>query len=222
MVKKFRIFVFFLVFCKICIAGEFGYLWASYTTYFKENIDDRMVNIKNAVRYLDGYVLLPKTIFSFNEDVTSKIPEDQFAQAPILVGEKRVPGFGGGLCQVASTLYAASLYAGLSIHQRKPHSKLVSYILPGLDATVSKEEGIDLEIYNPYICPVMIKAVNEANSLTISIYSTKPKFRQIKISITEPKKIDNFVFTTTTRQVYSKGKLLFSEIVSRDKYLDVE
>ncbi len=218
--KTARVIIFLLIFLNIiCLADQFRYQWSSYTTYFKQNIDERDTNIEIAARYLDGKILLPKVIFSFNEEITEKIPEDQLGTASILVGEKKVLGFGGGLCQVSSTLYAAALYAGLSIFERKPHSKLVLYIPPGLDATVSLSEGTDLKLYNPYSCQLIIRAKVDGNSLNISIYGTKQKTRSVKISVSKPEKNGQFLLVTTTRTVFSSDKELFSEIVSMDRYL---
>ena len=213
-----KLIFFLILFEYFGFANEFKFLWSSYTTYFKENIDQRKINITVAARYLDGFILLPKTIFSFNEEITDKIPENELGVANVFIGERRVPGFGGGLCQVSSTLYAAALYAGLSIFERRPHSKIVSYILPGLDATVSKEEGIDLKIYNPYKCKLIIRANVNLNSLNISIYGERPKIRDIKIILSRPERIDNFIYVTTIRKVFSNNREIFSEIVSRDKY----
>lgn len=220
MVNKIKIISFLLVaVSEIYCTDNFTYLWSSYTTYFKQGIDDRGINIQAAANYLEGYILLPKTIFSFNEDITSKISSDHLGIASTLIGEKRVQGYGGGLCQVASTLYSATLYAGLSIIERKPHSKLVSYISPGLDATVSIDEAIDLKFYNPYNCKLMIKTSVSENSFTVSIYGTMPKKREIKIAIEKPEKIGNFVHTTTVREILSSGRMVFSEVVSRDRYI---
>jgi len=209
----------FLIALNLSFANDFTFQWASYTTYFKQNIDDRGINIETAARYLDMTVILPKTIFSFNEDITAKIPPEELGNASIMSGEKRVPGYGGGLCQVSSTLYATALYAGLSIYERKNHSKIVSYIPAGLDATVSVEECVDLKIYNPYRCKLLIKASVFGNSLTVSICGTEPRPRDIEISVSKPQKIGQFVCTTTTRHVFSKNKLIFSQIVSRDTYI---
>jgi vancomycin resistance protein YoaR len=213
-----KLIFFLILFEYFGFTDEFKFLWSSYTTYFKENIDQRKINITVAARYLDGFILLPKTIFSFNEEITDKIPENELGVANVFIGERRMPGFGGGLCQVSSTLYAAALYAGLSIFERRPHSKIVSYILPGLDATVSKEEGVDLKIYNPYKCKLIIRANVNLNSLNISIYGERPKIRDIKIILSRPERIDNFIYVTTIRKVFSNNREIFSEIVSRDKY----
>ncbi|MGB9642817.1 MAG: VanW family protein [Candidatus Ratteibacteria bacterium] len=215
----FNLFFLLSIFMSICYAEEFKYQWSSYTTYFKTDIDQRQHNIKIAAMYLDGFVLYPKTIFSFNKQVTEKIPEEQLGPATIVSGEQTTAGYGGGLCQISSTLYAASLYAGLSIYERKPHSKPVSYINMGLDATVANDEGVDLKIFNPYRCKLLIKASVIGNGLTVSIFGTRPKPGKIDISISRPERKENFFYTTTTRTVFSSGKEIFSEIVSRDRYL---
>ncbi|MCM8769526.1 MAG: VanW family protein [Candidatus Omnitrophica bacterium] len=213
-------FFFLLLFLgAISQADNFIFQWSSYTTYFRKDIDDRGINIENAARYLDGFTLWPKTIFSFNEDVTSNIPQEHLGVASILSGERITPGFGGGLCQVSSTLYAASLYSGLSIYERKGHSKPVSYIPPGLDATVSKDDGSDLKIFNPYNCQLLIRAAVKGNCLTVSIWGPKPKPREVKVILGRPERIENFIYTTTQRHILTKGKVIFSEIVSRDKYI---
>ncbi|HRR95247.1 MAG TPA: VanW family protein [Candidatus Ratteibacteria bacterium] len=220
MIKNYIKIVFILIFLNsICMADQFKYKWSSYTTYFQQNIDERGNNIETGAKYLDGKILFPRVIFSFNNEITEKISDGELGTASTLIGDKRVLGLGGGLCQVSSTLYAAVLYAGLSIFERKPHSKLVSYIPPGLDATVSIDEGIDLKFYNPYTCNLMIKSEVEGNSLKITILGTKPKVREIKVYVAKPIKQEQFLLTTTTRTVFSSGKELFSEIVSRDKYL---
>ncbi|MCX7705080.1 MAG: VanW family protein [bacterium] len=216
------IILFLVVGWEIYGTDNFIYQWSSYTTYFKQNIDDRVINIKNAANCLDGYIFEPRTIFSFNENITAKIPEDHFGVASVLVGDKRVPGDGGGLGQVSSTLYAASLLAGLSIYERKPHSKIVSYIPAGLDATVSNEEGVDLKIYNPYSCKLIIKTSVRENCLTVSIYGFAPKPRDIRIFSSKPQKAGNFIYVSTIREVCSGGKLIFSEVVSRDRYIACE
>jgi len=220
MIKILRKTIFFLILLNVfCFADEFKHKWSSYTTYFRQDIDERDNNIEVAARYLDGKILVPKVIFSFNDEVTGKIPEDELGTASTIVGDRRVPGIGGGLCQVSSTLYAAVLYAGLSIVERKSHSELVSYVPPGLDATVSINDGVDLKFYNPYGCNLIIRASVEGNSLIVAIYGAKPRVRDIKIFVSKPVKKEQFLYTTTTRTVFSSGRELFSEIVSMDKYL---
>ncbi|HOK80380.1 MAG TPA: VanW family protein [bacterium] len=218
----FQLIFLLSIFAVSYCAEEFKYQWSSYTTYFRTNIDQRQHNIKIATMYLDGFVLYPKTIFSFNNEITEKIPEEQLGPATIVSGEQTTVGFGGGLCQISSTLYAASLYAGLSIYERKSHSKPVGYINMGLDATVANDEGVDLKIFNPYRCKLLIKASVIGNGLNVSIFGSRPKPNTVVISVSKPERKENFLYTTTTRTIFSSGKEIFSEIVSIDKYLAPE
>jgi len=138
--------------------------------------------------------------------------------ASSIIGEKRVPSIGGGLCQVATTLYNVALLSGISIRERKSHSSPVSYVSPGLDATVSKDEGIDLKIQNPYRNPLMIKAKIINNKLQMEIYGTQPKKRNVKIMVEITGKSNEYLETITKRYVGEEEKLLFYEVISKDKY----
>src|SRR5690606_15307022 len=70
----------------------------------------RAVNIANAARKIDGIVLSPGEVFSFNERVGPRTQENGFTMAPEIQGDETVNGWGGGACQLASTLYAAALF----------------------------------------------------------------------------------------------------------------
>ncbi|HOK57368.1 MAG TPA: VanW family protein [bacterium] len=216
--RSLKLYLFFLFFSKLIFCEDFNYLWAEYSTYFKDGIDARKKNIESAVKILDGYILYPNIEFSFIEEVINKIPEDEMGPASTIVGEKRVPGIGGGLCQVATTLYNLALLSGISIRERKNHSSPVSYVSPGLDATVSKEEDVDLKIQNPYKYPLMIKVKVINNKLQMELYGKVPKKRNIKIVVENFRKTDNYFETITKRYIYDEGKLLFYEIISKDKY----
>lgn len=112
-------------------------------------------NIARAATALDGVVLMPGEEVSFNAEVGPRSTENGFFSAPeIYRGEMR-EGIGGGSCQVASTLYAAALFAGLDVTERRNHSRPSGYIRPGLDATVSYPV-LDLRIRNAFDFPVVL------------------------------------------------------------------
>ena len=216
--KKFCFILILLIFTKSIFCKNFNYLWAEYTTYFKNGIDARKKNIESAIKILDGYILYPNIEFSFIEEVINKIPEDELGPASTIIDEERVLGLGGGLCQVATTLYNVALLSGISIRERKNHSSPVSYVSPGLDATVSKGEGVDLKIQNPYRNPLMIKAKVINNKLQMRIYGTEPKKRNVKIIVEINRKSDKYLETITKRYIGEDEKLIFDEIISKDKY----
>jgi len=99
---------------------------------------ERRHNIRLAASLLDYTLLYPGQSFSFNLMVGPVTASRGFRLAPVMLGEDLVPGVGGGICQVATTLFNAALSAGLPILERHPHSRPVAYVAPGRDATVAQ------------------------------------------------------------------------------------
>jgi vancomycin resistance protein YoaR len=117
----------------------------------------RAVNIENAASRIDGTVLAPGAVFSFNDTVGPRTRDRGFALAPEIQGDEMTQGYGGGTCQVSSTLHAAALFGALDILERQSHSRPSSYTQMGLDATVVYPSP-DLKIRNSLPFPVMIHA----------------------------------------------------------------
>lgn len=117
----------------------------------------RAANMANAASKIDGLVLAPGAILSFNDTVGPRTKENGFVLAPEIQGDELQPGYGGGTCQLSSTLYAAALFGALEIPDRQSHSRPSSYTKLGLDATVSYPL-VDLKIRNSMLFPIMIHA----------------------------------------------------------------
>ncbi len=117
----------------------------------------RSGNIKNAAAKIDGTILLPGQVFSFNDKVGPRSAENGFVMAPEIQGDELVTGYGGGTCQVSSTLHAAAMFGALEIIDRQNHSRPSSYVQPGMDATVAYPI-VDLKLKNTLPYPVMIHA----------------------------------------------------------------
>ncbi len=132
----------------------------------------RAKNIARAAAQLDGQVMMPGAILSFNELVGPRSIENGFAQAgEIYKGELRM-GIGGGTCQVASTFHAAAYLAGLDITQRSPHSRPSGYIGLGLDATVAYPH-VDMKLRNPFDFPIVLRAQTDGGTLTLELMGAK-------------------------------------------------
>jgi vancomycin resistance protein YoaR len=143
---------------------------ASFETHFGRGGDQapRATNIENASKKLDGLVLEPQQLVSFNAVVGERSEANGFKIAwEIFKGEMR-PGVGGGTCQVASTLHAAAFFAGFDILERLPHSRPSAYIPMGLDSTVVFP-STDLKLKNPYPFSVVVHTVVSANTLKIEL-----------------------------------------------------
>jgi hypothetical protein len=117
----------------------------------------RVQNIELAARKISGKVLLPGDTFSFNATTgDSNRPEAGWQLATVIVGKQFEQGYGGGICQVSSTLYNAVQGAGLEVVERTSHSLPVGYVAPGHDATVSYPE-LDFKFRNTLKVPVRIE-----------------------------------------------------------------
>lgn len=132
----------------------------------------RVENIKQATRLVNNSLVLPGEIFSFNEAVGPRTKERGFKEAPELEDGELTSGVGGGICQVASTLYNAALESDLKVVERHSHSSEVGYVPEGKDATIAWEI-LDFKFKNNSSEPIIIKGYLNKGSLTIAILGTK-------------------------------------------------
>ena len=115
----------------------------------------RAHNLKVAARKLNGHVIWPGQVFSFNETVGPRTAKEGYRVAPVISRGEMVDGMAGGACQISSTLYAAAFFAGLEFVEADVHSQPSHYIELGLDATVVWPDK-DLKLKNPYPFPVVL------------------------------------------------------------------
>ncbi len=141
-----------------------------YTTYYNPRNKNRSHNIALAAEAIDNAVIFPGESFSFNGVVGKRTKEKGYLNAPVIVRGELSEGVGGGICQVSSTLFNAVDRAGLKIVQRYSHSRNVTYVRPGRDATVSWY-GPDFVFKNGYDVPVLIRAGAGRGSVHIAVYS---------------------------------------------------
>jgi vancomycin resistance protein YoaR len=130
---------------------------SEYETDFAKRGGPRVKNIARAAQYLDGTVMAPGEVWSFNRTVGPRTLERGFIDAPVIVADELEPGVGGGVCQVATTLFAASVLGGLEVLKRRSHSRPSGYAPLGLDAAVIDGE-VDLQLKNPYPVPIIVHA----------------------------------------------------------------
>lgn len=153
---------------------------SSFTTHFPAAKKDRNTNIRIASGKINGIVLAPGQQFSFNKVVGKRTIEDGFKQAPVFKNGKHDMGVGGGICQVSSTLYNASLFANLKIVERHNHSLPVAYLPPGRDATVDYN-GPNFVIENNQSTPIAINAEYQPGALTFRILGQRDPNLKVEI-----------------------------------------
>lgn len=143
-------------------------LMSSYSTTFNAGDRNRTGNIKLAAKKINGCLLFPGQVFSFNEVVGPRDKASGFKEAMEIVDGEFVPGVGGGVCQVSSTLYNAVLLAGLNVIERTNHSRPLRYVPLGRDATVAYD-SIDFKFVNNNLLPVMILSETSGSKLHVGI-----------------------------------------------------
>jgi vancomycin resistance protein YoaR len=141
-----------------------------YETYFSRAGDQarRGKNIDVAASKIDGLVLSPGELVSFNDVVGERSEDNGFAKSWEIYKGEMVEGIGGGTCQVASTFHAALFFGGMDMIERLPHSRPSPYIPMGLDATVVYPI-VDLKVRNPYDFPVVVHASVVGNKLKMQL-----------------------------------------------------
>ena len=116
------------------IKADFGLVGSEWTV--TDGNDNRNNNISQACDNINGTILEPGEVFSFNEVVGQRTYDNGFLPATVIAGGEYKQDLGGGICQVSTTLYNAVLMTDLEIVERHSHAWPSDYIAPGLDATV--------------------------------------------------------------------------------------
>lgn len=140
-----------------------------YTTYFNSQDVPRIKNLRLAAMALDGQLIPPGQMFSYNDVVGERTEAAGYMPAFVFADNVVIEGIGGGICQDSSTLYQAVLQAHLPIVERHTHTLPVKYVLKGQDATVSY--GIlDFRFRNNTQGYILISARTGSNWLRIQLF----------------------------------------------------
>lgn len=143
---------------------------STFTTNFATSNYNRSTNINLAAIAINGKVLMPGEEFSFNDVVGKRTPSKGYKEAHVIVGDKFIDDFGGGVCQVSTTLYNAVARANIASTERAKHTIPSSYVGLGMDATVDYG-NLDYKFKNTLKYPIYIEAVVKNKEITFNIYS---------------------------------------------------
>ena len=209
-------------------------------------IENRVHNIALASEFINGTILRPGDVFSFNEIVGVRRHYRGFRDANALEGGRLVPRPGGGICQVSSTIYAALLEVavfgeGIDIVERRPHGLTVSYLPFGRDATVAWG-NIDFRFSHTLDFPIKVETIVEARNMNVRILGTQMTDTTVRaelvnissrsvetVEVEDPERPvgERFLWTPgqvghtveTFQRLYSAdGTLISRTLVSRDVY----
>lgn len=183
------------------------------TTNFAGSPKNRIYNIKRALEQFQGVTIEPGEEFSFVKHLGSVDGEHGYLPELVIKQNQTVPEFGGGICQVSSTMFRAALYSGMKITARKNHAYAVKYYKPyGLDATIYIPKP-DLSFVNNTPGKILIWYTIEGSNLTFSFYGVNDG-RQVALDgphilYTRP---DGSMGTNVTQIVKDKlGSTLFTQ-----------
>lgn len=150
---------------------EFSHRYEYYTTKYVNN-PNRTNNLMLACAAIDGTILAPGETFSFNSVVGKRTEAKGYKPAPIFTGSSgHTDGIGGGICQVASTMFNASLWANFDIVERHQHSQRVTYCPLGRDAAIYWG-SYDYKFRNNTDYPILIRMDCGDGELTCSFYTS--------------------------------------------------
>ncbi|MFC5988249.1 VanW family protein [Marinicrinis lubricantis] len=187
-------------------------LVSEFTTTFPTSQSGRNHNIQATAKALDMTVLKPGEEFDYGKIIEETRSAYGFKEAPVILNGKMVPGIGGGICQVSSTLYNAILLYGLDASERRNHSLPVSYVPLGLDATFSTGY-INFKFKNTTKHHLLIHAEVIDGSITVKLFGkrTDPytySLRSEVIETIEPtvKYVHNGKLSPGETETIQKGK----------------
>ena len=152
---------------------------ATYTARHDSDAD-RDVNLSLACKAIDGKVLYPGEMLSYNEALGERTESRGYRPGESYAGGEVVKTIGGGICQVSSALYHCAMVADLEILLRDCHGYATSYMPLGMDATVSWGT-LDFRFRNSSNYPIRIEATADKGDITVTLYGTDDKDHYVKM-----------------------------------------
>ncbi|MBE6972793.1 MAG: hypothetical protein E7440_02795 [Ruminococcaceae bacterium] len=140
----------------------------------------RLNNVIVAAKAMNGKILMPGEVFSYNETLGPRTTANGYLPAPAYIGGKTVDDVGGGICQNSSTLYMAVLRANLEIVTRTNHMYTVGYVPDGLDATVAYN-AIDFKFRNSTPHPIRVEARVSGRTMIVKLHGTDTENVTVKM-----------------------------------------
>ena len=142
---------------------------SEFTTYYP-CCAPRVTNIQRAAELLDGTIILPRKTFSLNQALGKRTVENGFVSAPQIFNARLEEAVGGGISQVATTLYNAAFFAGIKLVAHQAHQFYISRYPMGREATVSWG-GPELIFRNDWPAAILVKVRASSSSITVRFYS---------------------------------------------------
>lgn len=192
-------------------------LLANYSTRYTGSAN-RTTNLILAANKINGTVLMPGETFSYNKTVGARTIAAGYRDAPIYVSGKVVDGVGGGICQIATTLYNAAVYANLEIVQRTNHQFVPSYAPASRDATVVYG-AIDFQFKNNRNYPIKIQCSVSGGIANFQIFGLRQEDDyEVEISAYQTGTTATAVYSEAYKILKKDGAVVNKELLSKDVY----
>ena len=153
----------------------------SFSTDFSSSTEGRIANVKNAASKIDGTVLYPGEEFSAYDAIGPLEADNGYELAGSYENGTTVESYGGGVCQVSTTLYNAVIRAELEITQRFNHSMLVTYVEPSMDAAIAGTYK-NLKFKNTTDAPVYLEGYTNGKVLYFNVYGHETRDKNRKVT----------------------------------------
>ena len=214
---------------------------AIFTTKYNVTNTNRANNLELAAEKINGTILSPGEVFSYNKIVGARTIDKGYTEAKVYSNGQVVDGIGGGICQISSTLYDTAIIANLNVTERHNHQFITSYLPAGKDATVVYGAK-DLKFQNNRSYPIKIELNVDNGIVTCKILGIKEEteysitIETEIVSVTEPEiiyehdssleigqeKIKQYGSNGTVVNAYKitklDGKIISKELLSQDTY----
>ncbi len=214
-----------------------------FTTLYDTGNVPRTTNLALAAGAIDGWILAPGEVFSFNDVVGPRTAKRGFKKAPSIIGGRLVEDIGGGICQVTTTLYNCTLLTGLEILERYNHSMYFedsAYVPQGRDAAVVWGHK-DFVFRNSLNQSILVSALLADGEISIVFFGSEPIDFEITVwqeglrilppdtitksdyslppgtSKVESEGATGYSVTVKNKTIYPDGRTT-SSVVSRDIY----
>lgn len=145
-------------------------LLGSFTTDYSSSSSARKNNVANGVSFINGKILYPGDELSVLNTITPFSAENGYMLAGSYENGTTVETYGGGICQVSTTLYGAVREAELGVVTRSAHSMIVTYVKPSMDAAISESGSKDFQIKNNKNYPIYIEGYCDGSTVNFNIY----------------------------------------------------
>ena len=193
-------------------------LLASYSTKYAVSNKNRTTNLRLAAEKIDGTVLLPGEIFSYNNVVGERTISAGYKDAAIYLNGQVVDGLGGGICQISTTLFNAVLFSNLEIVELYNHQFIPSYATAGRDATVVY--GVkDFKFKNSrnYAIKITCSVANGVASFQIWGFKQEPEY-EVSVSANVTSRTSSYIKSVTYRTLKLNGQVVKTEKISNYTY----